>query len=43
MKLTGVDVVVVATSYAPTGEELISVVLTGNLDLDDRTAESNQL
>jgi hypothetical protein len=31
---------VAATSYAPTGEELISVVLIGNLDLDDRTAES---
>ena len=40
MKLTDVDVVVVATSYAPTGEELISIVLIGNLDLDDRTAES---
>jgi phytoene dehydrogenase-like protein len=31
---------VVAKSYATTGEELISVVLIGNLDLDDRTAES---
>lgn len=40
MILTVVDVVVGATSYAPTGEELISVVLIGNLDLDDRTAES---
>jgi phytoene dehydrogenase-like protein len=31
---------VVATSYAPAGENLISVVLIGNLKLDDRTAES---
>jgi phytoene dehydrogenase-like protein len=31
---------VVATSYAPPGEALISVVLIGNLALDDRTAES---
>jgi phytoene dehydrogenase-like protein len=31
---------VVATSYAPAGEALISVVLIGHLDLDDRTAES---
>jgi phytoene dehydrogenase-like protein len=31
---------VVATSYAPAGEALISVVLIGHLDLDDKTAES---
>ena len=31
---------VVATSYAPAGEELISVVLIGHLALDDKTAES---
>ena len=31
---------VVAPSYAPTGEELISIVLIGKLELDDRTAES---
>lgn len=31
---------VVATSYAPAGEELISVVLIGPLALDDKTAES---
>jgi len=31
---------VVATSYAPAGEELISVVLLGQPALDDRTAES---
>ncbi len=30
---------VVATSYAPTGQELISVVLIGHLELDDRTAQ----
>ena len=30
----------VAPAYAPAGEALISVVLTGHLDLDDRTAES---
>jgi phytoene dehydrogenase-like protein len=31
---------VVATSYAPAGEALISVVLIGHLALDDKTAES---
>jgi phytoene dehydrogenase-like protein len=31
---------VVATTYAPAGEDLISVVLIGNLELDDKTAES---
>ena len=31
---------IVAPSYAPAGEELISVVLIGNLAVDDRTAES---
>jgi phytoene dehydrogenase-like protein len=31
---------VVATSYAPAGEELISVVLFGHLSLDDRAAQS---
>jgi phytoene dehydrogenase-like protein len=31
---------VVATSYAPAGEELISVVLIGQLALDDKIAES---
>jgi len=30
---------VVATSYAPDGQELISVVLIGHLELDDRTAQ----
>ena len=30
----------VAPEYAPAGESLISVVLIGHLDLDDRTAES---
>ena len=31
---------IVATSCAPAGEELISVVLLGHLALDNRTAES---
>jgi phytoene dehydrogenase-like protein len=31
---------VIATSYAPAGEALISVVLIGHLELDDKTAES---